>query len=160
MINLPEPAGYCIDTSAIIKMWREVYFPKIFPSLWKEIGILIDKRILISSMWVYRELHKKSDEIFEWAKIHKIMFENENQTQVNYVRKIMNKFQTLVDREDASTDADPYIIALAMDKNYKLITSETKTFHPTKTKIPEVCNHYNVICLSPTEFIYAQDWKF
>jgi len=56
-------SGYCIDTSAIIDLWRRKYAPDVFPSLWKNLENLISQGFLIAPRKVFEELEKQDDEL-------------------------------------------------------------------------------------------------
>lgn len=161
-------SGYCIDTSALIDLWRRKYAPDVFPSLWKNLENLISQGRLIAPREVFRELKRyfdKNDELLKWAKAHKRMFidlDNEQQLQV---RSILRKFTRLVDENKDTEEVDPFVIALAMSKDWTVITSEQPanlTANPTaRPKIPDVCKYFNVKCIYELlEFFREQKWKF
>lgn len=147
--------GYCIDTNALIDLWRRVYPPDIFQSLWKDIEKLVSDGSLISPREVFNELVKKDDELLKWAKNHKTMFKDLDDEQVKQVRNILNDFSNLVDQNKTTPDADPFVIALAISQNWTVITSE-KPGVGGRPKIPDVCNKYNVKCISLIDFFREQ----
>jgi hypothetical protein len=151
--------GYCIDTSALIDLWRRLYPPDIFPSLWKEIDKLYAQGELIAPREVLKELEQKDDELLKWASKHRKMFKKLDYDQVNKVRNILSRFQNLVDVNKTIPEADPFVIALALSKGWTLITSEKlgSSGHP---KIPDVCTHYGVKCINLIEFFREQKWEF
>jgi len=161
-------SGYCIDTSALIDLWRRKYAPDVFPSLWKNLENLISQGRLITSHKVLEELKRyfdKNDELLEWAKKHKGMFENLDEKQLDSVRDIEKRFPGLVETGKEDEDADPFVIALAISKGWTVITSEQPAnlnANPTaRPKIPDVCEHYNLKCIYQfLEFFREQKWKF
>jgi hypothetical protein len=52
------------------------------------------------------------------------------------------------------------VIALARSRGWKVVTQE----HPAKPggrpKIPDVCQHYGIECLSLFEFFRENKWEF
>jgi hypothetical protein len=59
--------GYCIDTCALIDLWRRHYPPDVFPGLWEDIERLVNQGRLIAPREVLEELRGVDDEILEWA---------------------------------------------------------------------------------------------
>jgi hypothetical protein len=153
--------GYCIDTSALVDLWRVFYPPDVFPSLWEEdIENLISEGFLIAPQEVFNELKNRDDGLFEWAKKHRKMFKDLDEEQVKLVRKTERKFPELIDSEKTTADADPFIIALAMSKGWAVITSERSNPQGSKPKIPDVCKEYTVKCVSLLKFFREQRWRY
>lgn len=151
--------GYCIDTNALIDLWRRAYPPDIFPSLWRDLEKLISDGSLISPREVLNELEKKDDELLKWAKNHKKMFQDLDDAQARQVRSILNEFSNLIDQHKTTPDADPFVIALAISKGWAVITSE-KPSTGGRPKIPDVCKRYGVKCISLIEFFREQEWTY
>ena len=157
--------GYCIDTSALIDLWRRKYAPDVFRSLWEEIQKLISQGRLIAPQEVLEELKKQDDELLKWAKEHKGMFRDLDNEQQLQVRKILKKFPKLIDENKETPDADPFVIALAMSKGWKVVTSEQpvdlNTNPDARSKIPNVCEYFNVKCIYQLlEFFREEKWVF
>lgn len=152
--------GYCIDTNALIDLWRRFYPPDIFTSLWKKIENLISQGELIAPREVFSELEKQDDELFKWVKKHKKMFKDLDNEQMNLMREIERHFPNLIDARKETPDADPFVIALAISKGWTVITSEKSASPGGPPKIPDVCENYNVKCISLIEFFREQKWEF
>ncbi|MBM4135570.1 MAG: DUF4411 family protein [Nitrospira sp.] len=160
--------GYCIDTNALIDLWRRRYAPDVFRSLWKNLENLISQGRLIAPREVLNELEKygdKNDELLKWVKQHKEMFKDLDDDQLNQVRDILKHFPTLVDTNKTTPEADPFVIALAMSKGWMVITSEQPanlTANPSaRPKIPNVCEHFNTKCIYELlEFFREEKWVF
>lgn len=160
--------GYCIDTSALISLWKRTYSPDVFRSLWKNLENLISQGRLIAPREVLNELEKygdKDDELLKWAKRHRGMFEDLDYNQLNLVQDILKHFPNLVDANKTIPDADPFVIALAMAKRWTVITSEQPTnltANPSaRPKIPNVCEYFNVKCYYDLlEFFREEKWEF
>ena len=153
--------GYCIDTSALIDLWRKLYPPDVFSSLWGEIGSLVHKKELISPKEVLRELSVKDDELLVWVKTHDIrkMFKAIDREQQNSVSNILSSFQGLID-PNAIVGADPFVIALAMSRGWSVITSERPANPGSRPKIPDVCRSYSIKCIGLLEFFREKNWNF
>ena len=156
--------GYCIDTDALINLWRRIYPRDVFPSLWKEIENLIAQGRLIIPREVLGELENfcdKDDELLKWIKKRKSMKEDLDKEQSKIVKDILANSPKLIDADKpTSSDADPFLIALAKVKNWTVITSEKPTSPGGRPKIPDVCEHFGVKCIQLVEFFREQKWMF
>lgn len=168
MTTLQLFPGYCIDTSAIISLWKRAYSPDVFRSLWKNLESLISNGRFIAPREVLNELEKyvdKNDELLKWAKKHRRMFKDLNEEQINQVQNILKYFPNLVDPNKLTPEADPFVIALAMSIGWTVITSEKPanlTANPAaRPKIPDACGHFNVKCIHDLlEFFRIEKWEF
>ena len=155
--------GYCIDTSALVDLWRRRYPPDVFPSLWKKIEDLLSQGRLIAPREVLKDLEKyfdENDELLKWTKKHKGFFEDFDEEQQKQVKNILAKFNNLIDEKKTTSESDPFVIALAITKGWKVITSEKPTSPGGKPKIPDVCDKYGIKCIPLLEFFREQKWYF
>ena len=65
-------AVYCMDCSSLLHAAKRAYPQRRFPRLWTAIDNLISGGRLVMSIEAYRELEKKDDEVFDWAKGRKL----------------------------------------------------------------------------------------
>lgn len=151
--------GYCIDTSALIDLWRKHYPPDVFPSLWKDIEKLVSQGSLIASQEVFNEVKKRDDELLRWANTNKKMFVDLDAGQLQQVGIVLKDFPQLVDTKKTTPDADPFVIALARSRGWAIITSETPN-PGGRPHIPDVCKRYNVRWISLMEFFREKGWKY
>jgi len=153
--------GYCIDTCALIDLWRRYYPPDVFESLWQDIEKLVNKGNLVAPNQVYEEIERQDDELREWAKEHKDMFEKLTTDQIETVTEILENYPRLVDKEKTSEDADPFLITQAICRDWKVVTSEQSSSHPNSPpKIPDVCDNYNVECYDLIDFFREENWQY
>ncbi|TKJ44335.1 hypothetical protein CEE36_00930 [candidate division TA06 bacterium B3_TA06] len=174
--------GYCIDTAPLIDLYRRKYPPDIFPGVLIEIETLVKEGVLVAPRQVLRELEdyeerkkreeqtEEPDKLLEWAKRHKKMFINPDESENNYMgiaTQIINEIipgygKTLVDEEKEKEDADPFVIALAKLRGWVVINSESS--NPpnlnARPKIPDVCAYHKVECIDLLEFFRRQKWVF
>ena len=54
--------------------------------------------------------------------------------------------------------ADPFVIAKACVDGTTVVTTEK--FKPNASKIPNICRHFGVSCLSVQEFMETENWRF
>jgi predicted nucleic acid-binding protein len=150
--------GYVIDTSALIDLWRP-YPRDIFKSLWSKVTVLIADGELIAPQEVLKELEQQHDDLLRWAKKQTFFKELDNE-QIVLLHDIVHRFPDIVDVEKTKADADPHVIALAMSKGWKVVTQEKYTKPQARKKIPDVCEHYRIPCLSLFDFFRDKGWNF
>lgn len=151
---------YSIDTSAILDAWRRYYPPDIMPNLWKNIENLIIKGDLIATEEVLEELSKKDDDVHNWAKDNSQMFIPHREEIQRTVTNILAQFPLLVKAFKGKSSADPFVIAVAIVEEAKVISGEKDNNNPKKPSIPYVCNELNIDCIPFLEFIREQGWSF
>lgn len=151
--------GYVIDTNALIDLWRRRYPRDVFPTLWQKIERLIKSGEIVAPQEVLNELQRQHDELHVWAKKQKC-FKDLDRDQIECVRRILKTFPALIDEKKTVPDADPFVIALAMEKGWKVVSSENPAGASTRKRIPDVCAHYRVPCLALLEFFRDQHWNF
>jgi hypothetical protein len=108
---------------------------------------------------VLYELEKQRDDLCAWAKNQKF-FLNLDAEQLKWVKDIMARFPSLIDPKSTDPDADPFVIALAISKGWSVISSENPAGRGQRKKIPNVCPHYGVNCLSLLGFFREKHWIF
>lgn len=154
---------YVIDTSAF-RVLRH-YYPKRFPSLWEGIEGLIRDDEFVSVREVFNELQEFNDEGFmlEWARDRKAIFRKPTDEETEFVATILavKHFQSLISRQSllkGTPVADPFIVAAAHIHNGTVVTEER--LKRNAAKIPNVCEHFKVPCISLEVFMDAQRWSF
>ena len=160
MIQKTLIPGYVIDTSALIDAWREHHPPDIFLTLWeRNLEEMIYEGLLIAPKEVFRELQQRDDDLWNWVKVHKKMFIELDKEQIRQVKVILGEFPKLIDSRKATCDADPFVIGLALSKNWTVITSE-RSNPGGNPRIPDVCRYYNIKCIRLIEFLRERGWKY
>jgi hypothetical protein len=153
---------YIIDTSSIIDLFR-LYPYDIFPSLWKNLDNLIKEKRLISHEYVFKELSKKSDDAFKWAKERKYIFKKVDNKQIQVIQEIISIYKEDIWNE-VYEKADPWLIALAIEKEkqqyliqkVKVVVTEEKF---KKDSIPFVCQQFRIKCLNIFGLMREESWK-
>lgn len=150
---------YVFDSNIFINLQRRQPLD-IYPSLWNKIGELMEDGIIISSQEVYDEISIGGDELEKWAKEHKQFFWPSEMNVQNEVREILKNFRGLVEGGKKKNSADPFVIALAKENFCKVVTEEVRTRNASSPKIPDVCDYYNIECLSFVEFARESKLNF
>ena len=127
---------------------------------------LIKKDRLISHKFVLDELSKRSDGAYRWAKDRKIMFKDITPRQIEIMRDVASKFPELI-YPDKDIDADPWLIALALEREkqrklipqIEVIVTEEK-FKPNKVNIPFVCQKLGIEYTNLIGLMRKEGWKW
>ena len=75
-----------------------------------------------------------------------------------HVKTIAKTHPNLVDVKLQKSQADPYVIAVAIELNAGVVSEESNK--PNKVKIPHVCQHYGRPCAKLLGYMRAQKWSF
>jgi hypothetical protein len=161
---------YIVDSSSLIELNRR-YPIDVFPTLWKNVELLIRKGLLISHKEVLKEISVMDDSLKKWAKKQKDLFKELDEKQIVIVKQILAKYPSLAKSDNETASADPFIIALAVamesdpqktlfssTKGHIIVTEER--LRGNKVKIPLVCKDYNIECINIIEMCRVEGWKF
>ena len=165
---------YVIDTGFFI-IARDFYM-EIFPSFWEKLDVAAYNEDFSSVEEVRREIEEyggKQEQLIAWIKEHKKLFTSptiEEQEKVREILAAKEGFHTLLSKKQQMRPgpfADPFIIAKAIVTESVVVTRElpnTKTDRNGKIqgnyKIPNVCAHYGVDCITPEQFMHNEGWRF
>lgn len=152
--------GYCIDTSALIDMWRVHYPEDVFPALWVDIGTIVRDGILVAPVEVLDELERKDDELLAWARTHAEMCLDLSAEEVSLVGEMVAAHLGWVDLYKETPDADPFIVALARTRDLCVVTAERMSAPTERPRIPNICRHYRVECINPVELFRQRGWRY
>jgi beta-phosphoglucomutase-like phosphatase (HAD superfamily) len=118
--------------------------------------LVIDAGELIAPREVYDELHEGQDDLLEFVKARQSkLFKDLDEEQIRLMFEIKARFPKLSDDKKVIPDADPFVIALARQKGWKVVTSESDR---SSVRIPAACKHYGIPYLSPADFIAEKNW--
>jgi predicted nucleic acid-binding protein len=133
----------------------------MFPTLWAKMDALIAEGRLISSEEVFQELERKEgDTLHAWAKErHDIFLPLDQDIQLRASR-IMASHSRLVDGRTGKSFADPWVIATADAHRCTVVTGEKATGKADRPKIPDVCRHMRISCISFVDLIREERWRF
>lgn len=155
--------SYVFDNGPLSALFRN-YYRNRFPSLWQRFDQLVDDGRLVSTREVLREIEDSSIEsLVEWASQHRDLFATPTTEQGAFVVKIyaVARFQQNIEQKKllrGGKVADPFVIARAACENLTVVTTEL--MKPNAVKIPNICAHFGVKCLSLPEFMEAEGWTF
>jgi hypothetical protein len=150
---------YCFDSSALMDMWNTMYPPDVFGVVWTALEEAIAAGAAIAPKEVLREIEDGRDELVPWAKRNKQMFIEEDEELYEVAHQVAHTYPNLIDAGKNGIDADPWIIALASQRNAIVITHEKKTGHKKfgmkepRVKIPDVCDFMGLKRATVAEFL-------
>jgi hypothetical protein len=140
--------------------WARWYPQKLFPTLWDKWDNLINEKRLLSSEEVLKEIERKEDALFKWAKERDQMFIPLNNDIQSATKTILIKYPKLVDSRTGKSFADPFVIATAQVIGATVITGESHEGSSKRPKIPNVCLDLNIPCKNIVQMIDAERWRF
>jgi len=154
---------YCFDSSAFIALGNtDKNIIKIPDSLWDYLEKMMSNGTIISHKLVYSELtssSKKPDFIAVWIADKDVYFFEKTFVQIALIPQIIKNFPDLIDYQREREQADPWLVALAMEKAQEqnlfydnisiVITQENPN---SSKKIPAACRHFKISHKSLREF--------
>ncbi len=154
---------HSLDTSALIAAFHERYPIENFPSLWRKIEELIRNGRLKMSQIVFDEAMRDTD-IKQWCDEYQLKPDFQvpiDELVQEQVSEVLSEFPRLVDNRTGKSGADPWVIALALTaENYIVLTEENPTDSKNRPKIPDVCDHFNLQCITVVDVIKRENWIF
>jgi hypothetical protein len=154
---------YVFDNSPLSTLFRN-YYPKRFPSLWKNFDALVAGSGLISTREAYREIEDSNiASLRDWAKNNEHLFPVPNANEGAFVAKIyaVQHFQQNIEQQKllkGGRNADPFVISKAAVDKATVVTMEL--FKDNAAKIPNICKHFGIPCMTLEEFMEAEGWQF
>jgi hypothetical protein len=153
-------------TSSLIslRLWR----PRTsYPQIWKKLDTLIADKRLIAPWKVFEELKHQDDALLVWARRRKSMFRKTSKGLIEAAQQILSRFPDLVDPNQPTESADPYVVALALKEKTDepffspdiVVVTEEK-FAVGKTRIPRVCQEYGLLYLAVHQMFLFEKWEF
>ncbi|MCD2450991.1 DUF4411 family protein [Methylicorpusculum oleiharenae] len=135
---------YVFDTSSLSKLKH--FYPGVFKSVWNEM-----------------ERGNPDQYNNVWLKERKEIFTIPSAAELRFVAEIfkITHFQALIGEQrrlKGTPVADPFVIACAKINQGTVVTEEL--FKPNATKIPNVCQYFQIPCIDPEKFMQQQDWSF
>lgn len=154
---------YVFDSSPLSTLFRN-YYRSRFPSLWEKFDAIVDEGRLLST----REVHNQIDDgpletLREWADAHGEIFTTPTAEEGIVVAHIfeVHHFQQNIEQKKllkGGYNADPFIVAKAAVIEGTVVTMEQ--YAPNSARIPNICQHFDIRCLSLEDFMEAEGWEF
>jgi hypothetical protein len=154
---------YVFDNSPLSVLFKNYYRGR-FPTLWKHFDELIDGGNIASTREVVREIEDSSiAELRDWAKNNSSVFAIPTAAEGAFVAKIYSvaHFQQNIEQQKllkGGRNADPFVIAKAATDGKTVVTMEL--LKANAAKIPNICKHFQIPCMTLEQFMEAEGWEF
>ncbi|MDX3967390.1 MAG: DUF4411 family protein [Bradyrhizobium sp.] len=154
---------YIFDNSPLSALFKSYYRGR-FPTLWQHFDKLVADEDIISTREVFREIEDSSlIDLNDWAKNNAKVFTIPTAEEAAFVAKIyaVPHFQQNIEQQKllkGGRNADPFVIAKAATGGGTVVTMEV--LKPNAAKIPNICKHFGVPCLTLEQFMEAEGWQF
>ena len=154
---------YVFDTMVFSQIFR-FYYRRRFPSLWKRFEEMVGNKRIPSTREVKRELNDFGNgafqtELTEFTELFPTPtnFEEDFVTEIYKVPHFRQQFpqKNLL---KGGRNADPWVIARARVLNGAVVTNESEP--KDSARIPNICRHFNIDCMTFEEFMEREDWTF
>jgi len=152
---------YCLDTNVLIQPWNKHYSMDLCPEYWEIIESLAREGTVFCTHEVRREIEKMDDGLKAWIKARPFLIREVNDSVQVYLRRILARFDRLVDTIKDRSMADPWVIAHAWEAGAVVVTKEIATPPGArKIRIPDVCDQLGLPWMNEFEFLRAIGVKF
>ncbi|MBI2816418.1 MAG: DUF4411 family protein [Acidobacteria bacterium] len=161
---------YWLDADTFINANNGPYPILNARSFWKSLTDQVKQGRIVAPKRVFDEVtkgRKKDDALAIWMKLRKT--EGLCQKCTLQIDKIATKIGDYVfggryqprHAMEFSKGADPWLIAFAIDDHGTVVTNESKKYaNAQKVRIPDVCDHFNVRCITLNELIIEINLQF
>lgn len=141
---------YTLDTNVASVLDRYPDDNSWFKPIWERIILMLEKGEIIFPKIIHEEIIKGTHIINKYIKKEKHVIMPDEIQQKN-ITKILKEFPSWVNPNSTKNMGDPWLIALAMQKNLVIVTNEK--FDLTRLKIPKVCDFFKVRCINSNDFL-------
>jgi len=154
---------YVFDNSPLSVLFRNYYRGR-FPTLWDRFDGLVADGHIVSTREVCREAEDSSlENLRDWAAQQHAVFHIPTAAEGTFVAGIyaVPHFQQNIEQKKllkGGRNADPFVIAKAATEGRCVVTMEL--FKENGAKIPNICQHFGVDCLTLEAFMEREGWQF
>ena len=157
--------SYVFDTNSFRELER--FYPNVFRSLWVKLDRLVEKSMILSTREVWNELERGdfAQHLRAWleTKGHDRIFTTPTPEELQFVRDIFSirHFQSVIENKKLLRGipvADPFVVACAKARKGTVVTEEK--YKPNASKIPNICEHFNISCIGLEGLMREQKWEF
>lgn len=156
--------NYVFDTSPLSVLFKHYYRDR-FPTLWRRFEVLVGAGRALSVREVRSELLDShvEQEVKEWASRFSNFFATPTTSEASFLKEIykVRRFQQNIEQKKllkGGKNADAFVIAKAKAVDGTVVTLERRSH--TGVKIPDICNHFGINCVSLEQFMQAVQWRF
>ena len=141
-----------LDSNVFITAKNTYYGLDLVPAFWSWLETQAQSGEIMSTDLVYQELKNGNDDLAQWVKERRELIfqvESSSATVATHVATLGNWAQSAGYRQHVIQDfmdcADPFIVGVAAEFGYTVVTQETPAGSKRKkVKIPDACSHLGV----------------
>jgi len=155
--------SYVFDNPPLSVLFKN-YYRKTFRSLWERFDGLVANGSIVSTREVLREIEDgPPSSLLDWATRNARLFATPVAAEGAFIARIYSvpHFQQNIEQQKllrGGRHADSFVIAKAAVEGRAVVTMER--LRPQAVRIPNICQHFGVKCLSLEEFMEAEGWEF
>ena len=155
--------SYVFDNSPLSVLFKNFY-RRTFRSLWERFDELVAVGDVVSPREALREIEDGApDDLLAWARQNNNLFATPTAAEGAFVARIygVRHFQQNIEQQKllkGGKNADPFVIAKAAAEGRTVVTMEL--LKPNAAKIPNICQHFGIACLTLEQFMEAEGWEF
>ena len=161
-MTLPLFSGYLLDADFIIGLGRRFNPLEMRVKAREIVEDLIAQSRIKRAAEVYFELSNKAknsgDEPLAWCDNHRDIFEDLTEGVQFCLASVLATFEGMVKSDMGVFDADPILVAMALDSGWTIVTRDGSGANPSATGIHVVCEHFDVRCVTDFEFLKENGW--
>lgn len=154
--------GYVLDSTSIIDLGRRIHPPESRAAAQAIVANLIDQRLIKSPREVYLELTTRAksdgDEVANWCKSNENIFEDLTYEQQMHLSAILTEYPEMVKADSLTYDADPILVAMAMEYGWILVSSDGSGTNPRPNSVHVVAAHFGIECVTEHVFLKENGW--
>lgn len=155
---------YFLDANILIAAKNDTYPFDVFPSFWNCMEEAIKSRKTLVLDVVKKEILKGKDELETWLrKLNPQVIYSNEQIIIDAYSKVLEYAYSLDSIKSSAKDdwfrtkdiADPWLIAVAMAYNGKIVTNETDIRPNAKKRliIPNIASYFSVKCIKAPQMM-------
>jgi hypothetical protein len=157
---------YSLDTSTLSQIYRS-YYKNRFPSFWVRFNELVSSRRAVSVSEVEAELTRAvgiPSVVQELKQLNQGFFSLPSPEEQEFMARIFSvpHFQNLLSAKAITKGtpvADPFVIAKAgASIGMCVVTEEVR--RPNATRIPNVCDYFDIECINLEQVMEREGWRF
>lgn len=160
MSSVEKEKIYIFDSNVFINLNTiDTHLIHLPDEVWTKLDELMTSGKIISHRTVYDEVvsgSKQPDKVSAWLQPRKTYFERATARQIEVMSDVVNQFDKLIDVNNERDQADPWLVALAVEKNEQDPTHEyivvTQEKQASSVKLPAACRSFSVGCIPLAQF--------
>lgn len=157
--------AYLLDANVFIQAKNEHYGMDFCPGFWDWLLASNAVGIVASVTVVDAELQAGADQLAEWSAQRGTGFFLEPDTTVLTAARRIGQWVTGQTYSTAATNKfiggpDHILISHALAKQLTVVTHEKRSNSKNTVKIPDVCNHFGIECITPFAMLRREQARF